>query len=1040
MATSIETLVSKKEVVRQIHFLWLISNLLFCYSSTASNVYCSSSRTSRGKGGEAEALVRWKNSLGNQTISLFLASWKMLLPQSSTSTWSSTNSSCSLKRRSTSHCHWAGVKCNKSGSVVSINLASHNLRGTLQNFDFSSFPNIQSFVLSNNSLYGTIPPTFSNLSKLIYLDLSSNHFYGNIPYEICLLTNLRVFYVDGNYFNGSIPHEIGKLVSLKEFFVSGNNLLGSIPRSIGNMSKLTALILSENKFSGSIPHEIGQLKSLNRLYLDGNQLSGSIPTSIGNLSNLTTLNLGENKLSGSIPRQIGQLKSITTFCLYENHLTGSIPESIGNLIFLIDLNLSYNNITGSIPLGMNNFTELESLQIDENFLSGNLPENICLGQRLTWFTASHNYFTGPIPKSVRNCTTLVTISLEKNQLTGNISDGFGIHPNLDYMDLSDNKFFGKLTGNWRDLKKLTMLNISKNKISGKLLPEIGQATQLHILDLSSNLLVGNIPKELGRIRPLFILKLSNNMLSGKVPAEIGMLSSLEQLDLAENKLNGPIPLDFGRCSKLLQLNLRDNNFSGTIPLHIGNLHALENLDLSQNILTGELPVELGNLHMLETFNLSHNKLFGLIPLTFKDMISLILVDVSYNLLEGPLPNVKAFIEAPRAALENNKGLCGNNTNLKLCSTPKKDSKKVLVLMIISIFGTLFLLFLIVGVLLIRQKIQRNEDESRETQTRAFFEALSHDGRIVHQEIVEATENFDSKYCVGVGGFGSVYKTSLSTGQVVAVKKFHENDGVMSSEETFTSEIYVLTRVRHRNIIKLYGFCSHTRHSFLVYEFMERGSLVKILSDDVQAKELEWSKRVNIVKGLAKAICYLHHECFPPIVHRDISSKNVLLEAEYEAHISDFGSARAFHPGSSNWSPFAGTVGYSAPELAYTMKINEKSDVYSFGVVTLEVIMGKHPGDLVLSLSTSPLIEVHQILLKDVLDQRLSPPRRQVADQVAYIVEQAFACLNPIPQSRPTMKQVSEKLSTSSVLSLSKPLHMLTLKQLIDLTTCASSAA
>ncbi|XP_060671524.1 MDIS1-interacting receptor like kinase 2-like isoform X1 [Ziziphus jujuba] len=982
-----------------------------------------------GKGGEAEALVKWKNSLDNQTNSLILSSWK-LLPQNS---WSGANSSGNLKRSKKGPCQWVGICCNKLGNVFYINVGGHNLKGTLQNFDFSSFPNLKCLVLSNNSLYGTIPPTISNLSTLGYLDLSNNHFYGNIPYEICLLTSLRVFYVDLNYFNGSIPHEIGKLEYVEEFFVKRNNLWGSIPTSVGNMSKLTALVLSENKFSGSIPREVGQLRSLKRLYLDENQLSGSIPTSIGNLSNLTNLNLGENKLSGFIPHEIGQLKFITTLSLYQNNLTGSIPTSIGNLISLVYLNLAYNNLTGFIPIGMNNFSDLEFFQLDENFLSGNLPENICLGQRLTWFSASHNYFTGPLPISVRNCTTLVTISLEKNQLTGNISDGFGMHPNLDYMDLSDNKFFGELTGNWGEVRKLTKLNISNNIISGKLLPELGNATQLHILDLSSNLLIGNIPKELGRIRPLFILKLKNNMLSGNVPAEIGMLSDLQQLDLAANKLNGPIPIDFGQCSKLLFLNLRDNNFSGTIPFHIGKLHALENLDFSQNVLIGELAVELGNLHMLETLNLSHNKLSGSIPFTFKDMISLTSVDVSYNLLEGPLPNVKAFTEAPRAALENNKGFCGNNTSLKLCSVPRQDVKKVIVLIIISILGTLIILFLIVGIILIRQKMQRNKDEPRETHTRAFFAALSHDGRTVHQEIVEATENFDSKYCIAVGGYGSIYKTLLSTGQVVAVKKFHRN-GELASEEAFTSEVTLLTRVRHRNIIKLHGFCSHIRHSFLVYDFMERGSLVHILCDDVKAKEFEWTKRVNVVKGLANATSYMHHECFPPIVHRDISSKNVLLDAEYETHISDFGSARAFDPCSSNWTPFAGTIGYSAPELAYTMKINEKSDVYSFGVVALEVIMGKHPGDLVLSLFTSPLAEGPEILLKEVLDQRLLPPRRQTADQVATIVEQALACLHPIPQSRPTMKQVSEKLSTSLVLSFSKPPHMLPLKQLIDLTT------
>ncbi|XP_048333742.2 MDIS1-interacting receptor like kinase 2-like [Ziziphus jujuba] len=211
--------------------------------------------------------------------------------------------------------------------------------------------------------------------------------------------------------------------------------------------------------------------------------------------------------------------------------------------------------------------------------------------------------------------------------------------------------------------------------------------------------------------------------------------------------------------------------------------------------------------------------------------------------------------------------------------------------------------------------------------------------------------------------------------------------------------------------------------------MKLGSLVKILSDNEKAMELEWFKRVNIVKGLANAISYLHHECFPAIVHRDISSKNVLLDDECEAHISDFGSATTLDPDSSNWTPFVGTLGYSAPELAYTMEVNEKIDVYSFGVVALESIMGEHPGDLISSLLSSPLHAV-DVLLKDVLDQRLSPPKRQIADQVVSIAEIAFACVRQSPQSRPTMKQVSQKLSTP-LQSLSVPFHMVTIKRLFD---------
>ncbi|CAI9276205.1 unnamed protein product [Lactuca saligna] len=131
----------------------------------------------------------------------------------------------------------------------------------------------------------------------------------------------------------------------------------------------------------------------------------------------------------------------------------------------------------------------------------------------------------------------------------------------------------------------------------------------------------------------------------------------------------------------------------------------------------------------------------------------------------------------------------------------------------------------------------------------------------------------------------------------------------------------------------------------------RGSLGSILRSDVLAKELDWLKRVNIVKGIADGLAYMHHDCSLPIIHRDVSIANILLDSDYEAHISDFGTSKLLKLDSSNWTAIAGTYGYIAPELAYTMVGNEKCDVYSFGVVVLEVIMGKHPGDLVTSLPT-----------------------------------------------------------------------------------------
>ncbi|XP_060673852.1 MDIS1-interacting receptor like kinase 2-like [Ziziphus jujuba] len=1006
---------------------------MFCSSSsTATNLY-TSSKTSRGTSGreervevEAKALVKWKESLDNQThVSDILSSWK-LFPSSSNIT----------RRGNISLCQWFGITCNEFGSVLYINLESRNLKGTLQNFNFSSFPYIESFTLYNNSLYGTIPPQISNISRLVYLDLSSNQLSGNIPVEIFLLQNLSVLYLDGNNLNGSIPHEVGMLRSIEEIFFRNNSLSGPIPTSLGIItSNLTYIDLSRNKFSGSIPQEIGKLKNLNQLYMERNNLTGSIPMSIGNFTNLILINLAFNQISGSIPHEIGFLESIQELYLYGNHLTGSIPASIGKLKSLVALLLFDNNLTGTIPLEMNNLIHFDSLQLDNNFLHGSLPDNICLGGKLRWFSAAYNQFEGQLPKSMRNCTSLQSVYLDGNRLAGNISEELGIYPNLKFMKLSRNNFFGELSGNWGECRNLTALSISDNRISGRLIPELGNAAQLRKLDLSSNLLAGKIPKELGRLKFLFFLNLSNNTIFGKIPMEIGMLSELQQLDLGANKLSGLIPMQLGQCSKLQLLNLKNNSFSGTVPFQIGKLQSLRDLDLSMNLLIGELPMEFRNLRMLETLNLSHNNLSGKIPSVLDDMISLTFVDVSYNQLEGPLPNLKAFIEAPELALENNKGLCGNNTSLKPCSTSKENSNKVVLSLIVSVSGTLFLLFAIFGVLFIRQKIKKNKFVPRETQVfQTFFAAWRHDGKKVYEEIVEATENFDSKYCIGVGGNGSVYKTLLSNGQVIAVKNFHEN-GQAASQQAFKSETSLLTGLRHRNIIKLYGFCSHRKHSSLVYEFMENGSFVQILNDYGKAIDLEWTKRVNVIRGLANAMYYLHHECFPAIIHRDISSKNVLLDSEYEAHISKFGSAIICDPESSNWTSSAGTFGYVAPELDCTMEINKKSDVYNFGVVTMEALLGKHPGDLISYLSSSSssfAAAASEILLMDVLDPRLPLPTMQVAAQVASIVEIALACLHPIPQSRPTMKQVSDKLSTTTPLpSLSRPIHTITLKQLID---------
>ncbi|XP_058188133.1 MDIS1-interacting receptor like kinase 2-like isoform X2 [Rhododendron vialii] len=323
-----------------------------------------------------------------------------------------------------------------------------------------------------------------------------------------------------------------------------------------------------------------------------------------------------------------------------------------------------------------------------------------------------------------------------------------------------------------------------------------------------------------------------------------------------------------------------------------------------------------------------------------------------------------------------------------------------------------------------------EPEARATSNGDFCSILTYNGRIAYEDIIKATNDFDIRFCIGTGGYGSVYRAQLPSGKVVALKKLHRFEAEEPAfDMCFRNEIQMLTNVRHRNIVQLYGFCLHNRCMFLLYEYMEKGSLFCALRFDVEASKIGWTQRVKIVEAMAHALSYLHHDCTPPIVHRDISSNNILLNSQLEAFVADFGTARLLHPDSSNRTVIAGTYGYIAPELAYTMVVTEKCDVYSFGVVALETIMGRHPGDLLTSSLKSPLAESMMII--DVLDPRLPVPTNpMIAGDIVLIATMAFACLRPEPRSRPTMLRLSQEF-LSHRKALASPIRTISLLQLCN---------
>ncbi|KAI9081379.1 hypothetical protein K1719_036642 [Acacia pycnantha] len=874
---------------------------------------------------ETEALIKWKQSLPNQPI---LDSW---VPPPY-------NNSKAFR----SPCSWRGITCdNSSGSVIAINLAYTGLQGTLQNLNFSAFPNLLRLDLKTNNLIGSIPENIGVLSKLQYLDLSTN------------------------YLNGTLPLSLANLTQVYEFDSSRNNITGILdPRLFPDGSdqpktgliEIRNLLFQDTLLGGRIPDEIGFIRNLTVLALDGNSFYGPIPPSLGNCTHLSVLRMSENQLSGMIPPSFGRLTNLSQVFLHMNHLQGPVPQELGNSSSLIVLHLLQNNFTGE------------------------LPPQVCKGGKLVNFSAGYNSFTGPIPISLRDCPSLYRVRMEHNQLRGYADQDFGVYPNLTYMDFSYNNVQGELSSNWGSCKNLQFLGMSGNSIGGAIPDEIFQLKQLVKLHLSSNQISGEIPQQIGNSFRLSILNLSSNKLSGSIPESIEMLSNLQILDLSTNMLRGPIPYQIGDCSNLMCLNLSNNDISGKVPYQLGNLEFLQDfLDLSYNSLSGEIPVDLGKLQSLICLNMSLNNLSGPIPNSLTTMRSLSILNLSYNNLEGPVQDSGVFNSSNLVDLSHNLNLCGNIQGLKPCKgTIIKpiggcNKRKVVIVVTTSIACALVVLFVLVWIYAVRGK--RNSRALKDKARRNgenLFSIWHFDGRLVYEDIIEATENFGEKYCIGEGSFGKVYKLMFpGEDGVFAIKKLVcEADSIdIESIKAFESEIEALTETRHRNIVKLYGFCSQSwLHTFLIYEYMERGSLADILRNNEGALELDWSKRVEIIKGVAHALSYMHHDCNPPVVHRDISSKNVLLSANLEAHVSDFGAARFLKLDSVIWTTFAGTYGYAAPELAYTMAVTEKVDVYSFGVLAIEVLMGNLPGDII---SRNQTYGINEINFQDILDPRLS---------------------------------------------------------------------
>lgn len=276
----------------------------------------------------------------------------------------------------------------------------------------------------------------------------------------------------------------------------------------------------------------------------------------------------------------------------------------------------------------------------------------------------------------------------------------------------------------------------------------------------------------------------------------------------------------------------------------------------------------------------------------------------------------------------------------------------------------------------------------------------------------ATNRFSAENVLGEGGYGIVYRGRLVNGTEVAVKKLFNNQG--QAEREFGIEVEAIGNVRHKNLVRLLGYCIEGVHRMLVYEYVNNGNLEQWLHGAMrQHGTMTWEARLKVLLGTAKALAYLHEAIEPKVVHRDIKSSNILIDHDFNAKISDFGLSKLLDSGESHIATrVMGTFGYVAPEYANSGLLNEKSDVYSFGVLVLEAVTGRDPVDYGRPANEVNLVEWLKMMVgnrraEEVVDPELEVKPSTRALKRALLV--ALRCVDPESDKRPKMSQVVRML-------------------------------
>lgn len=534
--------------------------------------------------------------------------------------------------------------------------------------------------------------------------------------------------------------------------------------------------------------------------------------------------------------------------------------------------------------------------------------------------------------------------------------------------------------------------------------------------------------------------------------------SAENLSVDEGDPCVPTPWEWVNCSstapsRITIIDLSGKNVKGEIPVELKNMQDLTELWLDGNNLTGQFP-DISNLINLKILHLENNKFTGALPSYLASLPSLQELYIQNNSFSGEIP----------AGLLTGKIKFKYEYNLGLRKGERKQKHFKLIIGI-SVGVVAIVSLLLLGTLLIlrnrRRKSSLQRSNGKGDSLRASTKPSTHysvsrkdEGvacYITLPDLEEATNNFSKK--IGKGSFGSVYYGKMKDGKEIAVKMMADSSTHMNKQ--FATEVALLSRIHHRNLVPLIGYCEEEHQCILVYEYMHNGTLRDHIHGSTTQKRLDWQMRLRIAEDAARGLEYLHTGCNPSIIHRDVKTSNILLDINMRAKVSDFGLSRQAEEDLTHISSVArGTVGYLDPEYYASQQLTEKSDVYSFGVVLLELISGRkvvseedfgselnivhwarsliRKGDvesimdpvLVGSVKIESIWRIAEVALQCVEQHGVSRPRMQeiiVAVQDAMKIEKGSESNRKISPSSSTSKaQSSRKTLLTSFLEIESP--------------------